>query len=251
MISAGRTYGLDGLRYVKEGDPRLKRQDGESGEERLKRLKKVGVEELNKRHKKKLTKFAKEHKKSGYSDDFYKSPYLESDRSPADYGAICKGVKVNKLLTENTDPQIKALIDKEILTVDNHTDAPYIYQRIRERQPDRAAEVLELLRWNGGNSSGIGIASVDHRGEVHADQFWQHYSFGNVRERPFGDIWTDTSNALMAGLKDRKKLLKGRCAECQYLDVCNGNFRVRAEAVHDDVWAPDPACYLTDEEIKS
>ncbi len=53
----------------------------------------------------------------------------------------------------------------------------------------------------------------------------------------------------MAGLKDRKPLLKGRCAACRYLDICNGNFRVRAEAVHDDVWAPDPACYLTDEEI--
>ena len=90
---------------------------------------------------------------------------------------------------------------------------------------------------------------MDHRGDVHADQFWQHYSFGNVRERPFGEIWTDTSDELMAGLKDRKPLLKGRCAECQYLDLCNGNLRVRAEAVYGDVWAPDPACYLTDEEI--
>jgi len=25
--------------------------------------------------------------------------------------------------------------------------------------------------------------------------------------------------------------------------------RVRAEAVHGDVWAEEPACYLTDEEI--
>jgi len=124
-----------------------------------------------------------------------------------------------------------------------------VFRRIQEREPARAAEVLELLRWNGGNSSGIGIAAVDHRGEVHADQFWQHHSFGNVRERSFGDIWMDTADELLAGLKDRKGLLKGRCAQCQYLDICNGNFRVRAEAVHNDVWAPDPACYLTDDEI--
>jgi radical SAM protein with 4Fe4S-binding SPASM domain len=90
---------------------------------------------------------------------------------------------------------------------------------------------------------------VDHLGHVHADQFWQHYSFGSVRERPFSQIWTDTSDPLMAGLKNRKPLLKGRCAKCHYLDICNGNFRVRAEAVYDDVWAPDPACYLSDEEI--
>jgi MoaA/NifB/PqqE/SkfB family radical SAM enzyme len=53
----------------------------------------------------------------------------------------------------------------------------------------------------------------------------------------------------MAGLKDRKKCLHGRCAACKWLDICNGNFRVRALAATGDVWAPDPACYLTDEEI--
>jgi radical SAM protein with 4Fe4S-binding SPASM domain len=53
----------------------------------------------------------------------------------------------------------------------------------------------------------------------------------------------------MQQLKEKKKHVKGRCADCQWLDICGGNFRVRAEAVSGDVWAPDPACYLTDEEI--
>ncbi len=53
----------------------------------------------------------------------------------------------------------------------------------------------------------------------------------------------------MRGLKCRKGLLGGRCAHCRYLDLCNGNLRVRAEAVFGDVWAEDPACYLNDEEI--
>jgi MoaA/NifB/PqqE/SkfB family radical SAM enzyme len=43
--------------------------------------------------------------------------------------------------------------------------------------------------------------------------------------------------------------VKGRCAACKWLDICGGNFRVRAEAVSDDLWSPDPACYLSDEEI--
>ena len=140
-------------------------------------------------------------------------------------------------------------IEIEILTVDNHADAPYLLQRVAREQPERYEEVLALLKANGGNASGVGIAAVDHLGHVHPDQFWQHHSFGNVREREFGDIWTDLADPLMAGLKDRKPLLKGRCAGCRYLDICNGNFRVRAEAVHGDVWAPDPACYLTDKEI--
>ena len=84
---------------------------------------------------------------------------------------------------------------------------------------------------------------------MHSDLFTQHHTFGNVRERAFGDIWQDTSNPIMAGLKDRKPLLKGRCAKCKWLSVCNGNFRTRAEAVTGDFWASDPACYLTDEEI--
>jgi 12,18-didecarboxysiroheme deacetylase len=141
-------------------------------------------------------------------------------------------------------------LDKEILTVDNHADGVYIYLKLRREQPQRAEEVLQLLRWNGGNSSGVGIADVDNQGDVHADQFWKNHTFGNVRERPFSQIWQDTSNELMAGLKDRKKLLKGKCGRCTYLDLCNGNFRCRAEAVYGDVWAEDPACYLTEEELR-
>ena len=92
-------------------------------------------------------------------------------------------------------------------------------------------------------------AGTQPAGYVHPDQFTQHITFGNVRERKFGDIWTDTAHPILAGLKNRKPLLKGRCGKCQYLDICNGNFRTRAEAVTGDFWESDPACYLTDEEI--
>ena len=138
---------------------------------------------------------------------------------------------------------------KEVLTVDNHADGPYLYLRLLKENPDRAKEVLELLQMNEGNSSGIGIGCISWDGEVHADQFWRHYSFGNVKDRPFSEIWTDTSDPLMKKLKEKKKYAKGRCATCKWLDICAGNFRVRSEAVTGDIWAPDPACYLTDEEI--
>ena len=138
---------------------------------------------------------------------------------------------------------------KEILTVDNHADGPYIYLRLLKEDPKRAAEVLELLKMNEGNNSGRGIGCISWDGEVYADQFWRHYSFGNVRKRPFSEIWTDTSEPLMKKLKEKKKYVKGRCAKCRWLDVCAGNFRVRAEAVTGDVFAQDPACYLTDKEI--
>ena len=138
---------------------------------------------------------------------------------------------------------------KEVLTVDNHADGPYLYLRLLKENPERARNVLELLEMNEGNSSGIGIGCISWDGEVYADQFWRHYSFGNVRNRPFSKIWADTSDPLMKKLKEKKRYAKGRCATCRWLDICAGNFRVRSEAVTGDVWAPDPACYLTEEEI--
>ena len=150
----------------------------------------------------------------------------------------------------------KALHEKgfpiEVLTVDNHCDGPYVYFRLLKEDPKRAKDVFELLSMNQGNSTGIGIGCVSWDGSVHADQFWRHDSFGNVKERKFSEIWTDTSNELMAGLKNRKPLIKAnadRCAHCKWFDICNGNFRVRAEAIYGNVWADDPACYLTKEEI--
>ncbi len=181
---------------------------------------------------------------------FYHLVYAgRGERMRADDLTLAETRAAVDMIFDRTIEFHQAGIDIEILTVDNHADGPYLLRRVARDQPERYDEVLELLRANGGNASGIGIAAVDHRGNVHPDQFWQHHSCGNVRQRPFSEIWTDTSDPLMAGLKDRKPRLTGRCAECQYLDICNGNFRVRAEAVHGDVWAPDPACYLTDEEI--
>jgi Fe-coproporphyrin III synthase len=139
---------------------------------------------------------------------------------------------------------------KEVLTVDNHADGPYIYLRLLREGSAQAAEVLELLQMNEGNSTGRGIGCVSWDGAVHADQFWRHHSFGNVRRRPFSEIWSDLSDPLMRQLKDKKPFVRGRCATCRWLDVCGGNFRVRAEAATGDLWAPDPACYLTDEEIR-
>ncbi|MFZ5569142.1 MAG: 12,18-didecarboxysiroheme deacetylase [Thermodesulfobacteriota bacterium] len=138
---------------------------------------------------------------------------------------------------------------KEVLTVDNHADGPYLYLRLLKENPERAKEVLTLLQMNEGNNSGRGIGCISWDGVVHADQFWRHHSFGNVRQRPFSEIWSDLSDPLMAKLKEKKKHVKGRCASCRWLDICGGNFRVRAEATTGDLWAPDPACYLTDEEI--
>jgi Fe-coproporphyrin III synthase len=139
----------------------------------------------------------------------------------------------------------------EILTVDNHCDGPHTYLRMKRENHPRAEQVLEMLKWNGGGrySSGVGIADIDFNGNVHADQFSMYRSFGNIKQRKFSEIWQDVSDPIMAGLKDRLPMIKGRCAGCRFKEFCAGGLRARAEISTGDPWASDPGCYLTDEEI--
>ncbi len=165
-----------------------------------------------------------------------------------DHGETRKVVDLIVDRTQDLHQRGKAV---EVLTVDNHADGPYLYLRMKKEGSPRIGEILDLLHMNGGNSSGVGIGCVSWDGAVHADQFWRHYSFGNVRQRPFSEIWMDLANPIMAKLKEKKRHVKGRCGICRWLDICAGNFRVRAEALTGDLWAPDPACYLTDPEIQN
>ena len=138
---------------------------------------------------------------------------------------------------------------KEVLTVDNHADGPYLYMRMLKEKDPRASEVLKLLQMNGGNSSGNGIGCVSWDGEVYADQFWREHSLGNILHRPFSQIWSDETDPFITKLKDKKRYVKGKCSNCKWLDICGGNFRARGESVSGDIWGVDPACYLTDKEI--
>ena len=153
------------------------------------------------------------------------------------------------LIMDETRACFDAGMPKEVLTVDNHADGPYVWMRLLKEDPKRAEEVFELLQFNEGNSSGRGIGCISWNGDVSADQFWRHHVFGNVLERPFSEIWDDPNIELLHKLKDKKPHVKGRCAKCRFLNICGGNFRSRAEAYYGDEWAQDPACYLTDEEI--
>lgn len=138
---------------------------------------------------------------------------------------------------------------REFVTGNNDADGVYLLHWVARRFPERLEHMRTRLAEWGGNSSGVNIANIDNLGNVHPDTFWWHYSLGNVRERPFSEIWVDTSDPIMAGLKARPRRIGGRCGRCSYFDVCGGNTRVRAMQIHGDPWAEDPACYLRDDEI--
>jgi heme d1 biosynthesis radical SAM protein NirJ len=138
---------------------------------------------------------------------------------------------------------------KEFVTGNNDADGVYLLHWAAARFPERVEHLRAKLAQWGGNSSGVNVANIDNVGDVHPDTFWWHYTLGNVRERPFSEIWPDVCDPIMKGLKARPRAIKGRCGACAHFDICGGNTRVRALQLAGDPWDEDPGCYLSDAEI--
>jgi radical SAM protein with 4Fe4S-binding SPASM domain len=138
---------------------------------------------------------------------------------------------------------------REFVTGNNDADGVYLLNWVARNIPEQLEHIQQRLQQWGGNSSGVNISNIDNLGNVHPDTFWWDYSLGNVKQRPFSQIWQDVSDPLMAGFKSQPRPLKGRCGACQHQAICGGNTRVRAWQLTGDPWAEDPACYLTDKEI--
>ncbi len=157
--------------------------------------------------------------------------------------------RVMDLLFETAYRHAAAGRSSEFVSGNNDADGVYLLHWVRRRFPGAAEHIrAKLVQW-GGNSSGVNIANIDNLGNVHPDTFWWHYSLGNVRKRPFSQIWPDTSDPIMAGLKASPRRISGRCGACAHFDICGGNTRVRALKLTGDPWSADPGCYLNDDEI--
>ncbi len=153
------------------------------------------------------------------------------------------------LLFDRALADVKSGKQTEFVTGNNDADGVYLLQWVAKHFPNQYAHIrAKLVQW-GGNSSGVNVANIDNLGNVHPDTMWWHYNLGNVKDRKFGDIWQDTSDPIMAGLKSKPRQVGGRCGRCKDFDICDGNTRIRALQLTGDAWAEDPACYLTDSEI--
>jgi len=153
------------------------------------------------------------------------------------------------LLFERSWAYVERGEHKEIVTGNNDADGVWLLKWIQKKFPEQTEHIRQKLEAWGGNASGVNVANIDNLGTVHPDTMWWHHDLGNVKERPFSEIWQDTSDPIMAGLKARPRKVKGRCGACRHFAICGGNTRVRAQQLTGDPWEEDPACYLTDEEI--
>ena len=185
-------------------------------------------------------------------DKFYLSHLVYAGRGNKNRGDDARRDmtrRVMDLMIERAWADVEAGGNREFVTGNNDADGVYLLFWVRKHFPHLEDHVRAKLAQWGGNSSGVNIANIDNLGVVHPDTFWWHYPLGNVKNRKFSEIWQDTSDPIMAGLKQRPRDVGGRCGECAFFDVCGGNTRVRAFQLTGDPWAEDPACYLNDEEI--
>lgn len=138
--------------------------------------------------------------------------------------------------------------ETDFVSGNNDADAVLLLQWVEQRLPKHRDRLERMLRAWGGNASGSGIANIDNIGDVHPDTYWWQHTVGNVRRQSFRELWLDQPEPLLAELRQHPRAVGGRCAECRWLSICNGNTRTRAWA-EGNLWGEDPGCYLSDEEI--
>ncbi len=130
----------------------------------------------------------------------------------------------------------------DIVTGNNDADSVLLLQEFTRRHPEHADVLLQRLRNWGGNQAGVRMLNIDYKGDVRPDPFFQR-AVGNVLETPFTEIWQ--TDPFLNTLREKPRQLKGACKSCEYIDICNGNSRPRALAVHEDYFQEDPGCYFT------
>jgi heme b synthase len=122
------------------------------------------------------------------------------------------------------------------------TCAPHYYRVAPQRAKAEGVtfERRSLSFSTGGGKGCIAAQSIcliDCFGNVKPCSYFPRIA-GNVKETPFREIWENSS--LFQELRDFKSY-KGKCGECEFLNVCGG-CRARADAVHGDYMAEEPFC---------
>jgi len=190
-------------------------------------------------------------------DKFYLSHLNYSGRGKrsAENDAMFQMTKdAMELLYERAWSHISQGVETDFVTGNNDADGPFLLQWASKKFGKIHPEAIEnlkqrLINW-GGNASGVNVANIDNTGTIHPDTYWWNHPIGNVTKEKFSDVWKNTQDPLMLGFRQSPRPVTGRCAKCEYLNICGGNTRTRAFAQSGDAWAEDPGCYLDDNEIE-
>jgi len=130
------------------------------------------------------------------------------------------------------------------------TCAPHYY-RIVPQKAKAEGEKFErrsLTFSTGGGKGCIAaqtICLIDCFGNVKPCSYF-HRSAGNVKTTPFKEIWENAE--IFKDLRNFKAY-KGKCGECEFINVCGG-CRARADAVYGDYMAEEPFCNYVPKKVQ-
>jgi len=121
------------------------------------------------------------------------------------------------------------------------TDAPHYYRIIRQLAKKEGRKVTReeygLDAMTRGCLGGITFCFISHIGDIQPCGYFD-MQLGNVKEKPFSEIWTDSK--VFNDLRDYS-LLKGKCGACEFKAVCGG-CRARALEATGDYMEAEPYC---------
>lgn len=121
------------------------------------------------------------------------------------------------------------------------TDSPHYYRIIRQQAKKEGKKVTReeygMEAMTRGCLGGITFGFISHVGDVQPCGYFD-MQLGNVKERPFSEIWTNSK--VFNDLRDYSKL-KGKCGACEFKGVCGG-CRARALETTGDYMESEPYC---------
>jgi radical SAM protein with 4Fe4S-binding SPASM domain len=122
------------------------------------------------------------------------------------------------------------------------TCAPHYYRIVPQKAKAEGVtfERRSLTFSTGGGKGCIAAQSIcliDCFGNVKPCSYF-HRTAGNVKTTPFREIWENSE--IFKDLRNFKAY-KGKCGQCEYINVCGG-CRARADAIHGDYMAEEPFC---------
>lgn len=128
----------------------------------------------------------------------------------------------NNLLVAEEDKVIKNILLKSLKD-------PEIFSLIQGNSCVRTLETVMLPVRLDCCGSGINTCGIGADGEVYPCPSFQNkrFSAGNVRERTFSDIWTD-SKTFSEFRKIRVENMNEKCSACEFRYLCGGGCRAQA-----------------------
>lgn len=100
-----------------------------------------------------------------------------------------------------------------------------------------SAEQFGVDAMTRGCLGGITFCFISHTGDIQPCGYFD-MQLGNVKEKPFSQIWTESP--VFEDLRDYSRL-KGKCGACEYKGVCGG-CRARALSATGDYMEEEPYC---------